>query len=50
MGTIADVSFEEGLLAAAFFFSSFAEHSDRCSKRFFVSAPVYQLAQHDGVG
>ncbi|TEB40244.1 hypothetical protein FA13DRAFT_60378 [Coprinellus micaceus] len=49
MGTIADECDEEGLLAAGFFFSSFAGHSDRSSKHFFVTTLVYQLAQHDRI-
>lgn len=37
------------MLAASFFFSSFAGSLDRCSKAPFIATLVYQLIQHDSI-
>ncbi|KAJ3522597.1 hypothetical protein NMY22_g11825 [Coprinellus aureogranulatus] len=47
-GSIADICKKDGLLAAAFFFSSFSSSANRSSKRHLVTTLAYQLAQLDG--
>ncbi|KAJ2929863.1 hypothetical protein H1R20_g7229, partial [Candolleomyces eurysporus] len=49
MGSTADTCHKKGLLACAFFFSSFAGTVDRRTKRCFVATLAYQLVQHDAL-
>ncbi|KAJ3527250.1 hypothetical protein NMY22_g9862 [Coprinellus aureogranulatus] len=48
-GSVAESCKEMGLLAASFFFSSFARSRDRRSKRFLIATLVYQILQHDSM-
>lgn len=49
-GSVAEICEEQGLLAATFFFSSFAGSPSRRWKRFLISTLAYQLMQSDGTG
>ncbi|KAF6745492.1 hypothetical protein DFP72DRAFT_49531 [Ephemerocybe angulata] len=48
-GSVAETCSKAGLLAASFFFSSFAGSADRRSKRFVVPTLAYQLRKHQGL-
>jgi hypothetical protein len=48
-GSVAESCNIGDILAASFFFSSYAPSPQRCSKRYLVPTLVYQLLQHDGL-
>ncbi|KAJ2935802.1 hypothetical protein H1R20_g1292, partial [Candolleomyces eurysporus] len=49
LGSVSDTCEGKGILAAAYFFSSFSGSVDRRSKRFLVPTLAYQLVQHEAL-